>query len=185
MGDPAPKRKPKPGKESPHPDHFVSRDDGTNFSEIRFQSMSTQVRDGAYPLHMAVQSGAPRSVLTMIIQAAEDVLLKTNKFGETPLHVALARNVEEDVIDLLVEHESQALRVTDTNQNLPLHVAAAHGCSVRVAKTLLQQYPSSLQEKNRNGKTPFELALETGNSQAEVIRLLETKDPSEVGVSEE
>ena len=173
MGDLVPRRQKKAG----HPDHFVAPDNRTNFSEGRFQSASNQIRDGAYPLHMAVKSGASISVLTMMVQAAKEVLLKTNKFGETPLHVALRAEVHDDaVIKLLIDDAGQALHMKDfLKGNFPAHVAATHGCSVCVAKRLFHHNPLALQEKNKDGMTPLDLALVTGKCSEEVLGLLQEK----------
>lgn len=174
MGDLVPRRKNKAG----HSDHFVAPDNGTNFSEGRFLSVSNQIRDGAYPLHMAIKSGGAVSVLTLMVQAAKEVLLKTNKFGETPLHVALRTEVQRDdaVMELLMDDEGQALHMKDFSQgNFPVHVAATHGCSVGVAKMLFQHNPLSLQKKNKDGKTPLDLALATGKCSEKVLGLLQEK----------
>ena len=62
------------------------------------------VRDGSFPLHMAVAAGAPREVIEMLVRGSNltkppsssvsisNVLLLTNKYGETPLHIALMDN---------------------------------------------------------------------------------------------
>jgi ankyrin repeat protein len=85
---------------------------GTSLQELRFHHLGIQLRDGSYPLHMAVAAAAdviagnviPSSMVTsitsdtihslfhvldMLIRAAPDVVTWTNKFGETPLHIAL------------------------------------------------------------------------------------------------
>lgn len=181
MGNPAPPRKKRVstsnGKE---PDHFVTPHEGTNFSEIRFQNLSKQLRDGAYPLHMAVKAGAPKHVLEVLIKAADDVLLMQNKFGETPLHIALAREKcsatpeSDEIMELLIQQCRNALHIKDkAHKNLPLHIAAINGCSVRVAKALLCEYMHSIHETNDNGKTALDLALESGKCDEDVLRLLE------------
>lgn len=175
MGDPAPCRK-ESLKARREGDHFVRRD-RANFAEARFQSLSHQVRDGAYALHIAVGNGATRPVVELLIKAASDVLLLVNKYGETPLHVALATGAGDDVVEVLVEYGLSALSMKDkSHKNTPLHIAAMDGCSVAVAKTLLKKCMSAIHEKNFDGMTPLDLAIDAGKCSDEVIRLLEMSD---------
>jgi ankyrin repeat protein len=181
MGSLAPRQKRKPLHEKKDTNHFLSRDDGSNFAETRFQNLALQIRDGAYPLHIAVAAGAIRPVLEMLIKEAPDILLMTNKFGETPLHVALATGAEDYVVELLIEHGADALQMKEeTHNNLPIHYAGVHGCSVVVAKALLEHNLHSIHEINKDGKTALDLAMESGKCTEAVLRLFEISDNSEV-----
>ncbi|CAB9527018.1 FYVE zinc finger [Seminavis robusta] len=181
MGSPAPFRKRTSLRNKPG-DHFVSREVGaTDFVEARFRTITAQVRDGAYPLHMAIKAGAPTSVLEMMLKEADDVMYMMDKFGQTPLHVAMATQAEDGVIEMLVENGGmKAVLAKDKSENLPIHLAAIHGCSVRAAKGLLQKCLPSIHEKNAAGLTIMDLALESGKCGEDVLRLFEiTKDETQ------
>lgn len=177
MGSPPPRRKRTTETELTRPKefHFVSPHEGNSFSELRFQNISCQVRDGAYPLHIALKARAPTPVVEMLIKGAEDVLLKTNKYGETPLHVALLSGAEDEQAELLIAHGRDALFVKDkARQNLPIHVAATQGCSVRVAKALLERNLTLIYERNIDGKTALDLCMESKKCSEAVMQLLES-----------
>lgn len=130
--------------------------------ELHFDALREgEKRDGAYPLHMAIASGASKTVLEALILEAEDVGQMTNKFGETPLHVAVSkRTKEDDVVDLVLTGCYGAACLPDKkNKNLPLHVAVMHGCSLYVAKRLLATFPMAAQQRNVNKKRALELAI--------------------------
>lgn len=186
MGDAPPRRGQEPLKQRKEGDHYVGPE-GTNFSEVRFQNLSHQIRDGAYPLHMAVSAGAIRPAVELLIKEANEVLLMQNKFGETPLYVALASGAEDAVVELLIEQEPRAVHIRDkVHKNLPIHVAAMYGCGVSVAKALLEHNLSSVYEKNGDGKTASELAQECGKCSADVIRLFDiARDNSEEFVEQD
>jgi ankyrin repeat protein len=144
--------------------------------DLRFDVTNNQIRDGAYPLHMAVSSGAPLGVIEMLIKDADDVLLMTNKYGETPLHLALMQD-DSEVVQVLIGYGPAALRIRDMkNGYLPIHTAAAAGLSVNVAKCLIETWPESIHEKNAEGLTPLDIAAKTTNCSEEVLRLLEISD---------
>ena len=60
-----------------------------SISERRTEEHSHHHRDGKYPLHIAVASGASLQVLDMLIKEAPEVVSKTDKFGQTCLHLAV------------------------------------------------------------------------------------------------
>lgn len=187
MGDPAP-RKPNAsrlcGKENDHA--LIDPSDGMKHKDsiqLRYMAVSKQVRDGAYPLHMAVQANAPLAVIEMMIKEADEILMKTNKYGETPLHLALKEkegrddSTQEELVQLLLRnHASAVLRVRDVGGNLPIHVAVMHGCSVHVAKDLLEIWLDAIHEVNEQDMTPMELAVKHGKCSDEVLRLLALTD---------
>jgi ankyrin repeat protein len=144
--------------------------------DLRFDAANHQIRDGAYPLHMAVSSGAPLGVIEMLIKDAGDVVLKTNKYGETPLHLALMYH-DSEVAQVLISCGPDALRIREKKHgNLPIHTAAAAGLSVNVAKCLIETWPASIHEKNADGLTPLDIAAKTTMCSEEVLRLLEISD---------
>jgi len=197
MGSPAPKKR--RGHETDHA--VIDHNEGmaqANFLKLRYENVSNQqVRDGAYPIHMAIQSHAPIAVLEMLVKAGsetseESILLKRNKFGETPLHIALrARDrdeelgpkdremIDEMIVEMLLKSSPDSSRIRcgkEKGGNLPIHLAAMYGCSVHVAKDLLETWPESIHEKNGDGLTPMELANRHGHCSNEVMRLFAITD---------
>lgn len=143
--------------------------------ELRFRATSQQIRDGAYPLHMAVQAKAPVGVLELLIKEADEILENTNKFGETPLHLAL-KNGDDTTVELLLACNAKVAHMPDKKGNLPIHIAVASGCSVRVAKDLLELYAESIHVTNAEGMTPIQKAQQQGRLSEEVLRLLAITD---------
>jgi len=218
MGNPAPNRKKKSD------DLLLSRDDDNDddgrrnadhlhaliepnarmsvkdSTGLRYDAVTTadhprQVRDGSYPLHMAVQASASIDVLEILIKAEEEILLKTNKFGQTPLHLALERGAVgtpdafEATVEVLLhgcDRGKEAVRVRDTiHGNFPLHVAAKEGCTVRVAKSLLDTWPEAVHETNADGLTTMDLALEHGKCPGDVLCLFSISEDSSVTEDEQ
>lgn len=177
MGSPAPRTRVNPL--APKPTDHMTFDPKLNVQDsvdLRYQGHGTQLRDGAYPLHMAVIAGASVGVLELLIKEAPDVLLLTNKLGETPLHLALQQTRNEDVVELLLRCEPKAIRVRDKHGDLPIHVAARSGCSIHIGKDLLELWPESIHETNGSSLTPMVLAIQHGNCSDDVLRLLEITD---------
>jgi ankyrin repeat protein len=153
--------------------------------------LAFQERDGSFPLHMAIRSRAPRSVLEMLIKEDPDSHALRNKFGETPLHVAIKQDAEptedgssDDVAEFLLQLlHPDVVRIRDARGNLPLHVAAVHGCSVHVAKGLLEAWPESILERSGepDESTPLELAIQRGKCDEHVLRLLSISADEAVG----
>lgn len=150
--------------------------------ETQFEERSKQLREGSYPLHMAIANGAPLPVIEMLINAAPDVLSLTDKLGRTCLHLAVANGATLDscvmkdpvtsqetlieqhpkitleVIELLHSMNKNQIRTKDTTQNLPLHTAMEGGCSVCCQDFLVREYPQAASTKNINGLSPHELS---------------------------
>ena len=183
MGNPAPPHKTRNPKEGTQ--HFVIDTAGKpsgNPIDLWYELLTHQIRDGSYPLHEAIAAGAPRGVIEMILKEADDVLLLTNKHGETPLHIALANQsmVDGDLIDILAGTNLSIARVKETDHgNLPIHTAATHGCSVAAAKKLLEIHPNSIHQKNDDFKTPLDLAMEHGRCSDDIVRLFTISDHAE------
>jgi ankyrin repeat protein len=187
MGEPAPRKK--RSVEQAEMQHFVTDKAGKSnlTASATLYVLDQQVRDGSYPLHMALQAGTSRSVVKLILggEEGEDLLLLTNKHGETPLHIARANPTNEDLVDLLTEsyHSFEMMRMKEKQHgDLPVHVAATHGCSVAVAKTLLRIHPNSIHEKNKDSKAPLDLVLEQGHCSEQVVRLFDNSDHSETSL---
>jgi ankyrin repeat protein len=148
----------------------------------RFHAAETQIRDGAYPLHMAIASRASKNVIEMLMREAPDVLQMTNKYGETPLHVAFSCDADTETLELLLHMKEDigALKIAEKRHgNLPLHLAAIHGCSDGVAVLLFTEYPEAAGVANTAGKTPLDLALEGGHCSEGFLHLLKKYGVSE------
>lgn len=141
---------------------------------LRYDATVTQIRDGAFPLHMAAEAKAPADVIEMMVKVAPEILLETNKFGETPLHLALKNRADDDVIEVMLKVAPEATHMREKKHgNMPVHISAQVGCSVRAAKALLETWPESVHERNAEGMTPLELALVGGQCVDDVLRLFE------------
>jgi ankyrin repeat protein len=147
-------------------------------------SLGEQIRDGSYPLLMAIQSGTTCPVVQTMLRGnimENRLLLQTNKFGETALHLALLNAEEHDhgVITMLLQSSKNSFLVEAKEKrhgNLPIHIAAMRGCSATIVDQLLSLEPDSIFGKNRAGKTPLDLAIEYGHCREEVVRLLEISE---------
>jgi len=164
----------------------IPRFSGTS-TELHFQAVDAQIRDGAFPLHMAIASKSSKAVVEMLMREAPDVLQMTNKYGETPLHVALAVDADTEIVELLLHNREDlgALAMADKQHgNLPLHLAAIHGCRAGVAILLLTEYPGAVKVKNADGKTPLDLAREYDHCSKDFLDLLERESMSPRNVAE-
>jgi len=140
-----------------------------------------QIRDGAYPLHMAVGSNASLEVVEMLLKEAGDVASMTNKFGETALHVAFRTLASPEILLVLIETAPTSLHLREKKGgNLPIHYAAQFGCkSVAVGKALLENWEDAILERNNDHFSPLELALQSGKCSDDFFRLLEITDELE------
>lgn len=113
-------------------------------SFVLHDAIAHQVRDGSYPLHMAMQNGTTASTVERMIAVDVGVLELINKRGETLLHIAVANNESDEIVKLLLKTPNGISLVRSkesSHGNLPIHTAVIHGCSVEVAKELLRLYP--------------------------------------------
>jgi len=152
MGNPAPRKGKKLHSEQRHDLVNPAAGMGAKSSiDYRFDcSVQHQIRDGAYPVHMAVESNGSLKVIDMLVKDAGEVVAKTNKYGETALHIALRSSASPAVIALLIQASPAALHVREKKEgNLPVHYAASFGCqSLAVAKALLENWEDSILERN-------------------------------------
>ena len=77
----------------------------TNISPPVYRDKFHQIRDGSYPLHMAISSGAPIEVLQILVKAAPDVALKTDKFGQTCLDLVVKCGGTPEAVDLIRSYD--------------------------------------------------------------------------------
>lgn len=147
---------------------------------------SRQVRDGAYPLHMAIENGGPLQVLEMLAKEAPEVASKTNKFGQTCLHLAVKNGgTSSDVagsesfkkppattmnaVKMISLLDTTQVKSRDIAKQVPLHIACEVGCSIDVVKFLMNAYPDAIQVVNKDGERPLDLANLFGNCSKDLI----------------
>jgi hypothetical protein len=165
------------GKESDHTIIDPSAGMKVDSAELRFSALATQIRDGAYPLHMAVQQHAPTEVIEMLLKGACGDEVQTNKFGDTPLNVALKAGADDGTVEILLVNNPDAVYMRErTSGNLPLHTVAMYGGSVHVTKDILEVWPEAIHEINQEGLTPKALAARHGKCSDEVLSLLDISE---------
>jgi ankyrin repeat protein len=145
--------------------------------DYRFDERQKQIRDGAYPLHIALHNREVTvPVIEMLVKAAPEVLLQQDKHGRTPLHVALEENTADDVIATVIECEPLAMLVHETQYgNLPIHTAAASsGVNIHLIKLMVSKWPEMVNERNNAQLTPRELAVQEQNDRPELLQILQT-----------
>lgn len=146
-------------------------------TDLHFEASSAQIRDGSFPLHMALASRAPETVLELLMKEAPDLLLSTNKYGETPLYLALLHNAADPIIEFMLKQESKAIYMREKRfGNLPVHAAAISGCTVRIAKDLLELWPEMVHASNWQGLTAIDLAIQNRKCSDDVFHLFQICD---------
>lgn len=151
----------------------------SNTTENQFEERSRQLRDGSYPLHIAISNGATFHVIKKLATAAPDVLTMTDKFGRTCLHLAVANGATSnsvassepiilqdtysthlprntlDILELLHSMDRNQICKQDKSKNLPLHTAMLGGCSAECVDFLIREYPQAVDMRNIDGLTPW------------------------------
>jgi hypothetical protein len=106
-------------------------------------------------------------------EVLEDLLVSTNKFGETPLNLALKVAANDPTIELLLNPCHEAVLVKEKlHGNLPIHTAAMFGNSAHTIESLLKIWPQAIHEHNRDGDSPMDLAVKHDKCSHEVVHLL-------------
>lgn len=149
-------------------------------AEYRFDAIRHQIRDGAYPLHMAVSGmndQVSMEVIELLVGKAPEVLLQTNKLGETPLHVALKHLdlVEAPVIEYMILKEPRALSIQDKAKgNTPIHTIASQDIfSERIIEAMIHARNDLVSLLNRDGFAPVDLAKENKCCGDQVIEVMQ------------
>lgn len=70
--------------------------------ELKYHDADSQIRDGAYPIHIALLEGAPFDVIEALVLENPECKTYVNKFGQTPFDIASDRQVERETLNLLV-----------------------------------------------------------------------------------
>lgn len=69
--------------------------------ELKYHDADSQIRDGAYPIHIALREGAPVEVIEALVIENPECKTYVNKFGQTPLEIASECRVEQETLNLL------------------------------------------------------------------------------------
>lgn len=144
-------------------------------TDFHFEETRGQVRDGAYPLHMAIVHGAPLPTIELLANEAPNVLLQTNKYGETPLHLALKNHSDDETIMLMIRLAPDAVSMVDKeNGNTPLQTAVMEGCSLDILHCIVDSGPRGIKSfRNKDGLTAHELAVSRNVFPRQSIRFIE------------
>ena len=84
--------------------HFIadlSLRSAKSYTDFCFDENVTEIRDGAYPLHIALSQSAPLEVVSILVLKAPSVLNMKNKCGKIPLDVAIESQSSKDIINFL------------------------------------------------------------------------------------
>jgi hypothetical protein len=115
-----------------------------------------------YPLNLAIHYKASAEVLTLLMEAAPEVLLaKDGSQGETSLAVLVKRTPQNlKAIDAMLLLNPKSAMTLDRHSNTCLHSAcsAAAGTSLDVIRHLTIIYPEALTQRNFHGRTPLLVA---------------------------
>ena len=170
-----------------------------SMADQRNRDQYRQIRDGSYPLLVAIANGAPTQVVKMLFEEAPDVASKTDKFGRTCLHLATqcARHSAEgtspddnapsitleEIMQIHSMHPDQ-VKTRDKNGRLPLHSACEAGCSVEIVQYLVKAFPEAVSAADKSGKRPLDVAVSFGRK--ELIDLLssENSDSNDVQMAQ-
>lgn len=109
-------------------------------------------RDGATPLHLALERRRERQALDLIDLGCDPLLANDN--GWTPLHWAASRGLERAVRRLL-ETGAEGCR-SDFDGNRPIHRAAQSGETVVLV--LLHETCPDVDVRNNEGQSPLHMA---------------------------
>ena len=86
------------------PSHFIA---DPKFSrciheiELKYHDADIQIRDGAYPIHIALHKGAPYDVIEVLVAENPETKTFVDKFGLKPWDIAKERHLEQEMLDLL------------------------------------------------------------------------------------
>lgn len=107
------------------------------------------LRDGRYPLHLAVEAARPELIKFLLDSGAE--VTTPDSLGVTPLH--LAATAAPEILEPML---NSAATVPDSRGNTPLHYAAAAAATDNI-KALLGKV--DLNQVNEAGETPLMAAV--------------------------
>ena len=138
---------------------------------------SSRDNDGALPLHIACQFGAPVEILRLIVQADAAALQTMNNNGDLPLHAACQADAPSlDGIRFVVEQDPNAVQAANNDGALPLHLLCGSRPTVPTVKYLVSSFEGALALMPHSGDLPLMLACKASSSQS-VLQVLLTAYP--------
>lgn len=75
----------------------------SNIFELTYLENGAQLRDGAYPIHIALHEKAPFEVVQLLLSSYPESLNLSDKFDKKPIDIAIERSYGDDILSLLVD----------------------------------------------------------------------------------
>jgi quinoprotein dehydrogenase-associated probable ABC transporter substrate-binding protein len=132
-------------------------------------------KDGAYPLHIAVNNGDV-DMLTLLLDHKADIKVRDND-GYTPLAFAASRN-KSDVISLLLKHGADIEDPVDGGYT-PLFVAISEG-KFSAARTLLEAGAKADVPEGPQHLTPLMAAATQNPPERRIIQVVQKVGPVDI-----
>jgi ankyrin repeat protein len=86
------------------PSHFIADPKFSrciNETELKYHDADVQIRDGAYPIHIALHEGAPYDVLEVLVAENPECKTYVDKFGLKAWDIAKERQLDQEILELL------------------------------------------------------------------------------------
>jgi ankyrin repeat protein/ketosteroid isomerase-like protein len=132
--------------------------------------------DGHTPLLVAARDGHTE-IVRDLLQAGAEVRVMDWVFKGAPIHKA-TYNGNPDILQMLIAHPNIDLDVQGPiNGYTPLHDALWHGYTA--CAEMLIHAGARLDLLGHDGKTPLDVALDVYGPDADIVRLLRSKMPSQ------
>ena len=137
--------------------------------------------DGDYPLHLALRAEPINpAIVSLLLEAAPEVLRLPGADGDAPLVVAVARGgpAGAGIIDLLADADPGILNLTLASGDYPLHAALRREpIDAAAVGALLRRAPEVARLPGANGDEPLQVALRSPSVDAGVVGLLKDAAP--------
>lgn len=73
----------------------------SNIFELTYLENGTQLRDGSYPIHIALHERAPFEVVQLLLSSYPESLNLRDKFDKKPIDIAIDKSYGDDMLSLL------------------------------------------------------------------------------------
>jgi len=143
-------------------------------------SFSRRDDDGALPLHVACEKGAPVEIVRPLLLRHAAALHMRNNSGDLPLHAACrAAAAAEPLIRFLAEQDPNAVEAPNNDEALPLHLLCGSSRpTLRAVKYLVDAFEGALgMVTNQGGDLPLMVACQASASES-VLQVLLRADPA-------